>query len=291
MHPLSESRAVAESHVAQTRLVVIPCYNERKRLAADAFLQYAHGHKNVQLLFVDDGSTDGTADLLDELAALSDGRITVLKMATNCGKAAAVAAGLRRGIRIGAGVVGYLDADLATPLQEFQRLLEIQEQTGVEAVLGSRVGMAGYDIQRSRVRSLLGRAYASLASQALDMQIHDTQCGAKVFSLSPALEQALETPFATRLAFDVELLARMREADPDVRYLEVPLRRWVEVPGSKVSFPDMVQALGDLARLSRPGTRLSRELRNARRARQRRRPAPKRPSWTQQTPECLPDPR
>ena len=232
-----------------TKVAVIPCYNERERLAGEVFLRYAF--EGTHLVFVDDGSTDGTGELLADLATRSEGRIGVLTMHRNGGKAAAVQAGLRHAISMGADVVGYLDADLATPVEEFHRLLEIQERTGADAVLGSRVGMAGYQIDRTRLRGYLGRVFAFAASTVLGFQVHDTQCGAKVFPLSYALLRALREPFATELAFDVELLARMRQADPEVRYLEVPLRSWTDVRGSKVHFTDMVEASLDLVRLAR----------------------------------------
>jgi hypothetical protein len=111
--------------------------------------------------------------------------------------------------------------------------------------------MAGYDIDRTRLRGYLGRVYAFAASTVLGFQVHDTQCGAKVFPLSYALLRALREPFATELAFDVELLLRIRQADPEARYLEVPLRSWTDVRGSKVRFADMVEATLDLVRLAR----------------------------------------
>jgi len=233
-------------------VVVIPCYNEEGRLAIEDLLSFA-ARAEVELLFVDDGSTDRTGAVLDELASRGDGRIHVHRLPRNHGKGAAVQAGMSEAMSWGPDVVGYLDADLSTPTEEFERLLAVRRRTDADVVLGSRVGLIGYDVRRSAVRHYLGRLFATAASLVLSIQIYDTQCGAKVFRASGALEQALATPFRTRWVFDVELLARIRAADPAVHLLEVPLRRWCDVRGSKLSLRQMLLAARDLLLLTRSG--------------------------------------
>jgi glycosyltransferase involved in cell wall biosynthesis len=234
-------------------VVVIPCYNEEGRLASEDLLSFA-ARSEVELLFVDDGSADRTGAILEGLANRGDGRIHVHRLPRNHGKGAAVQAGMSEAVSWGADVVGYLDADLSTPTEEFERLLAVREHTDADVVLGSRVGLIGHDVKRSAVRHYLGRLFATAASLVLRAQIYDTQCGAKVFRVSRPLEQALGTPFRTRWVFDVELLARLRAADPGVHMLEVPLRRWCDVRGSKLSVRQMLLAARDLLVLTRSGS-------------------------------------
>lgn len=231
-------------------VVVVPCYNEERRLATEVFLAFVRRHE-TKLLFVDDGSRDGTAAVLRGMAEQGGGRIEALRLPANCGKGRAVQAGLRHAMSRGADVVGYLDADLSTPPDELERLIAVRARTNVDVVLGSRVGLVGHDVKRSVTRHYLGRVFATAASLVLRLQIYDTQCGAKVFRVSPALEQALKTPLRTRWAFDLELLVRLRDADPCIRLLEVPLRSWHDVGGSNLTVWHMLLAVRDLLLLTR----------------------------------------
>lgn len=231
-------------------VIVIPCYNEEQRLAVDEFVAFARA-SDSRLLFVNDGSRDGTSALLAELTRESRGQIESLALAENQGKGAAVHAGLREAIARGAEVVAYLDADLSTPLAEIERLIATREASGADAVLGSRVALLGHQIRRSAVRHYLGRAFATVASLILGQPVYDTQCGAKVFLVSPALKQALAEPFRTRWVFDVELLARMFATDQSIRCLEVPLLEWRDVDGSKLTPRRMLAAGRELLTLRR----------------------------------------
>jgi glycosyltransferase involved in cell wall biosynthesis len=231
-------------------VVVIPCHNEANRLATERFLSFAR-QSETQLLFVDDGSTDATHQILGAMAGAAPDRISAIRLASQSGKGGAVRAGLRTAIAAGADVVAYLDADLSTPLEELARLLAARRETDADAVLGSRVGLLGHDVQRSPARHYLGRIFATAASSVLGLQIYDTQCGAKVFRVCPALEQALAPPFRTRWVFDVELIARLQRADAGIRLVEVPLQQWRDVGGSKLTVWDMFLAARDLLMLSR----------------------------------------
>jgi glycosyltransferase involved in cell wall biosynthesis len=237
--------------------LVVPCYNEERRLDRGALLAMVDGRADVRLLLVDDGSRDGTRAVLEVLAAARPGRIEALVLEENGGKAEAVRAGMRAALAAGAEVVGYFDADLSTPPEEMLRLLDVMRTSGPAVVLGSRVALLGSDIHRTAARHYLGRVFASIASLVLEVRVYDTQCGAKLFRRSPALEAALEAPFLSRWAFDVELLGRLFAGTPDVpglppgQVVEVPLRTWHDVPGSKLKPKAMVGALGDLLRIGR----------------------------------------
>jgi dolichyl-phosphate beta-glucosyltransferase len=234
--------------------IVVPCYNEAHRLDRAAFeAKLASNDCSTTLLFVDDGSTDGTAALLAAIAATNPARASVVVMAENRGKAEAVRTGMRAALEAGARCVGFWDADLATPLHhvaEFAALLD--SQPGIDVVMGTRVRMLGRHIDRSGSRHLIGRVYATLASVALGLPVYDTQCGAKLFRRSAALERALEQPFRSRWSFDVELLQRLQHGWGDRgndRILEVPLPAWRDVGRSNVSLSSGAAAFAVLCAL------------------------------------------
>lgn len=223
------------------RVVVVPCFNEARRLDVDALLALADAR--TALLLVDDGSGDETLAVLRAAAARDPARVAVLALGDNGGKGEAVRAGLRAALDGGARVVGYLDADLSTPASEMRRVLDVlNERAGVDVVLGARVGLLGRDVQRSSVRHYLGRVFATVASMSLGLRVYDTQCGAKAFRAGEPLRKALSTSFSSRWAFDVELLSRLLvDLDAD-RFFELPLDTWSDVGGSKLTARAMVKA-------------------------------------------------
>ncbi len=215
------------------------------------------GEPEIAVVLVDDGSTDETPALLDDFAKRHPHAVTVLHLDKNSGKGEAVRRGLMQAIESGAKWVGYFDADLATPVDELKRLVDIalHQPSQVRAVLASRVKLLGTNIKRSPVRHYLGRVFATGASMVLELPVYDTQCGAKVFRVDDVLHQVLAKPFATRWVFDVELLQRLSEAfrerglEPEKCIVEVPLQEWTNVGGSKLGVTAMAQAGWQLLRL------------------------------------------
>lgn len=242
------------------RIVVIPCHNESRRLEVERLLALARDD-DVRLLFVDDGSTDRTLAVIRKMRERAPDRIAILSLERNVGKAEAVRRGMLRALRDRPAYIAYFDADLSTPPDELLRLFHIARTEEAGVVLAARVALLGREIHRSGVRHYLGRAFATAASLVLRLPVYDTQCGAKVFEVSPALEAALEEPFCASWAFDVELLGRLlvgwRAAPPlpVERFVEVPLHRWRDVPGSHLRPWHMAQAAIDLGRV---GVRLDR---------------------------------
>ena len=223
-------------------IVVVPCYNEARRLNTRAFTQCRISGHWVEFLFVNDGSADGTLEVLQQLRCASPDTIRVRDQQPNQGKAEAVRAGMLEALETGADFVGYWDADLATPLAALPRFLEVfEDRPDVSAVLGSRVKLLGRTIERRAWRHYLGRVFATLVSEMLRLAVYDTQCGAKLFRSTPALRSVLARRFTTSWLFDVEILARMISENPGgtaavARSLyELPLDEWRDVPGSKLT--------------------------------------------------------
>jgi glycosyltransferase involved in cell wall biosynthesis len=153
-----------------TTIVVVPCYNEAKRLNVAAFGDFFERCSDVTLLMVDDGSTDDTPLVIERLRQRHPRRVLTLRLGANVGKGEAVRRGMLTAIRRRAAFVGYWDADLATPLDEIPRLRAVLNQQPERIlVMGSRVALLGRRIQRRWRRHVLGRAFATAASIVLGL--------------------------------------------------------------------------------------------------------------------------
>jgi glycosyltransferase involved in cell wall biosynthesis len=237
--------------------LVVPCYNEELRFQSEAFAAFLAAEPDVQLLFVNDGSSDGTLARLQEFCAEHPGQSSLLDIQPNGGKAEAVRRGMLHAMATSSSsTVGFWDADLATPLDaypEFRHVLETHPQA--EMVFGARIRLLGRHVSRNPMRHYAGRVFATTVSLTLGLPIYDSQCGAKVFRASERLKQVLAQPFVSRWIFDVEILARFLTAwraeglSPVDRIYELPLQVWVDVPGSKVKLSDFVRSFTDLLRI------------------------------------------
>lgn len=239
--------------------IVVPCYNEAQRLDAAAFEAELERRPDLQFLFVNDGSRDATAEILNGIARRHR-RAEALHLERNGGKAEAVRQGMRYACtRPAAELVGFWDADLATPLadiEEFERTLA--RRTDIEAVLGARLPLKGRRIHRRKIRQLLGGVFSFAASLCLGGRFVDTQCGAKLFRASGELYHVLERPFLARWIFDVEIVARWRqlrtflgESPIEQRLFEQPVDEWHEVAGSKLKSGDFGKAALELTKIWR----------------------------------------
>jgi glycosyltransferase involved in cell wall biosynthesis len=246
-------------------VLVVPCFNERARLDPDGFRELLQDDR-LRLVFVDDGSTDDTRALLAAFAARHPQRIALLALPENRGKAEAVRQGMRAALSGGAALVGYVDADLATPPEELLRLIELMRARPLQILIAARVGLLGRAIERSALRHYLGRVFATAASVVLRLRIYDTQCGAKLFRSGPALQAALAQPFISRWVFDVELIGRLLLGSPDTpavplgAIVEEPLRAWRDVKGSKVRPVHALGVAADLLLIERDFQRRKRAL-------------------------------
>ena len=236
-------------------VIVVPCYNEAARLDLPAFRAALAQQPALSFVFVNDGSTDDTQALLDGFAAEHPTRVVVAVLAQNGGKAEAVRHGILHAGAAGARLVGYWDADLATPLTAVPEFVRVLADPDVQLVLGSRVQLLGRDIRRRPARHYIGRVFATAASLLLGLAVYDTQCGAKLMRATPLMLQAFQRPFRVRWCFDVELLARVLgmqargEIDVERQCVELPLAAWEDRSGSKLGLRQVPQIVAELVRL------------------------------------------
>lgn len=240
--------------------LVIPCYNEAARLLPEEFSDFCANNQWLSFIFVDDGSRDATHDVLTRLAARAPQQMSVLRLASNSGKAEAVRRGVLQALSSEAELVGFWDADLATPLYNVEQFLRIFEKPEVQLVMGSRVKLLGRNIRRSPARHYLGRGFASVAALALGMSVYDTQCGAKIFRANDTFREIFAKRFELGWTFDIEMLARLMRIsersgiDPESQIVELPLQAWLDAPGSKLRpshFPKVAWELGKLLVIAR----------------------------------------
>lgn len=225
--------------------IIVPCYNEAKRLDIDAFINFINVERNFHLCFVNDGSSDETLEVLHKMRKQAPLRITVLNLEQNVGKAAAVKAGANYLFnRVDASYVGYLDADLSTDFKDFKILVEkLHSNEELSMVFGSRaVSEAG--IIRNPLRGLLSKVIKTFIFFILRLPVKDTQCGAKVFrrELIPVI---FRKDFICRWLFDVEIFLRMKSKYGTRKVMnhmkELALQRWIHVEDSKLGMKDALQ--------------------------------------------------
>lgn len=230
--------------------LVIPCYNESRRLVVGEFLDALRKYSYLTFVFVDDGSKDDTAEILAYLEHASPA-VRACYLPRNVGKGEAVRQGISWALaNTTCEAVGFWDADLATPLAELDAFVKVLDDDATcEAVLGARWPHLGVQIDRNVFRHCTGGFLKVLIRLVLGAPVYDTQCGAKIFRRNCAA-RVFNRPFRSRWLFDVEVLKRIGSPENLRTVREVPLSFWRDVKGSKVGFLDSVRVLPDLVRIA-----------------------------------------
>jgi dolichyl-phosphate beta-glucosyltransferase len=251
---------VRESHMANLTLVV-PVFNESHRWQDDYWSDLL-SLDQVRWIFVDDGSTDQTYEILMKLP--SPARYEILRLSTNQGKGEAVRAGilhffdsqetdarllLQHSTR-SPDLVGFIDADGSITKSDVSRIFEIAKtkislktepasnypHLPVNAIWSSRVALNGRNIERKISRHYIGRIINTLLSPNFHSIPYDPQCGFKIFEASGNFKKSIEMPFKTRWFFDLEIVLKWKkENESELNIWEEPLETWKEISGSHLS--------------------------------------------------------
>lgn len=234
--------------------VVIPCYNEEKRLLSEEFKSFVHKNLGYHLCFVNDGSTDNTLEVLRELEKGYEGRISVYDCEKNGGKAEAVRQGMLHLAKESQfDYIGFLDADLSTNFDDFADLVTTITGSEFKIVSGSRISRMGANITKESARKLISMSINFIIRKTLGMEFRDTQCGAKVMT-KDMVEMLFEKKFLTKWLFDVEIFMRMKKLfggeEAKKMLCEQPLKRWIHADGSKLSFKDSFKILGQIGQIA-----------------------------------------
>lgn len=246
-----------------TTCIVVPCYNEGIGISIEEYSNFLDNYTNTPICFVNDGSTDNTMDLLHVLKEKYNNQIHILSLAKNSGKAEAVRAGINYcNENFDYQIIGYLDADLATTLEEFI-LVSHYLKEGIVFCFGSRIRKIGSTIIRENSRFLIGRIIATFISNILDLKVYDTQCGCKVFTKEIST-RLFQKPFISKWLFDVELFFRMIQLFGKEKAIlkmhEVPLKSWIEKGNSKVKPTYFFKLWLDLYTIKKEYTNISKAI-------------------------------
>ena len=240
----------------QALALVIPCYNETGRLQQEALINWVLTHSNVHIYLVNDGSSDGTADMIEALHQAYSDSIFALQLSKNGGKAEAVRRGMLYALAHGNyDYIGYWDADFSAPLSEIDWMLDFCGGSFDHTlILGTRLSRLGSRINRKFSRHLLARVFSTITSKVLGLAVYDTQCGAKWVKIQE-IPDLFGQVFVSKWLFDIELLARLikkyNRAYVYAHSLEIPLKNWSEISGSKLKLRDFLKAPLELWQISR----------------------------------------
>ena len=196
-----------------------------------------------EIIIVNDGSTDGTAELAEKFTFLCP-YLRVIHLDKNRGKGCAV----RRGILDAKGQYILLcDADLSTPISEADKLIHILYGSRYDIVIGSRkLPQSQIEVRQPLYREFLGEVFSIMVRMFLIRGIKDTQCGFKCFTQ----RSAKRIFFKQRLngfSFDVEVLYLARKYGFFIK--EVPVR-WLNSPQTSVKLiPDSIKMFIDLLKI------------------------------------------
>jgi dolichyl-phosphate beta-glucosyltransferase len=225
--------------------VIIPAYNEEKRLGPtltrirEYFAGRAMGPAEIEIIVVDDGSTDGTSQVAGECAREMPS-LRVVSNRTNHGKGYSV----RQGMLEARGRIAlFTDADLSTPIEEFEKLFAAI-QAGNDVAIGSRaVDRSLITVHQSRFREVAGMIFNGFVRLVTGLPFHDTQCGFKAF-VRERCRIIFEQQRIDWFGFDPEILFLARRHG--LRTAEVPVR-WAHDQATKVRVvSDSLRMLGDL---------------------------------------------
>lgn len=224
--------------------LVIPCFNEEKRINISMWQSIVDKFPNCHWIFVNDGSSDGTSTLLRKLTGEN---VHQLDLPMNHGKGNAVRAGLNHVItppplsplgQLNFSKIGYLDSDGAFDESDIASILsiaaeKIESEPFYNVIIGARVKLAGRQIERDKTRHYLGRLISTFICLGWEKAPYDTQSGFKIFSFDSFFCEAVNVPFRTSWFFDIELILRL-DALNSVKIWEIPLMKWDEIGKSSI---------------------------------------------------------
>jgi dolichyl-phosphate beta-glucosyltransferase len=202
-------------------------------------------------VFVDDGSTDNTKNLINDLNLSNIKNITMSK---NCGKSEAIRTGMlwsSKNFFSEFESIGYIDSDGAfnkNDIEHFNKVFkEKYKANDYISLWASRVALSGRKINRNPVRHIIGRVVSLIVSARRNNIAYDTQCGLKYFPFDNRTMALFEKKFKTRWFLDIEVFIRFTLSNQkQMKIWEEPLMHWDEIPGSKINLKQIYVVFKEL---------------------------------------------
>ncbi len=229
--------------------LIIPCYNEEKRIQKDLVISLLDTTA-ADVYLANDGSTDKTLKVISNITEGYENRCFILNYKSNKGKATTIYNAVNEVLKRNYTHIGYFDADFATPPKEIARMLTYVQKKPEVFVIGSRVKLLNSKIHRKFYRHIIGRIIVTIVNIKFDLGIYDTQCGAKIFPESIA-RKAFNKPFLTSWLFDMEVFIRLKNNNLLSLGKELPLHHWKDVDGSKLGWKTAFKILKEIVILYR----------------------------------------
>ena len=242
--------------------MVVPCFNEAHRFPRRYWEDLIHSKPSIHWIFVNDGSSDSTGLILQETTKGTTAE--VINNEKNLGKGNSVRVGFIHALNKSTKfkTLGYIDSDGAFSKFDLERLLEKSHElglskSGIDALLSSRVALAGHEINRNPSRHYIGRLIATYLTRDWFGAPYDTQSGLKLFSNSSSFQNSLKESFQTSWFVDIEIMSRIGiENGGKLSLWEEPLTSWSDISGSKLNIKhapkllwEMLMARSEVSRL------------------------------------------
>jgi len=232
--------------------IVVPCFNEAHRFPMQYWKDLVHDENGIHWIFVNDGSSDKTSLILQEL--IRDSSAEVIHNLRNLGKGNSVREGFLYALEQSSQykTLGYMDSDGAFSKKDLLQLIKKVDELGIsnqtyDAILSSRVALAGHHINRNPSRHYIGRVIATYLTRNWVDAPYDTQSGLKLFSNSNSFQKVINEAFQTSWFVDIEIMTRIGIENGGILNLwEEPLTSWSDMAGSKLNFqhaPNLVREM------------------------------------------------
>jgi dolichyl-phosphate beta-glucosyltransferase len=228
-------------------LCIIPFYNEANRIDRLKFDNIFHQFSYIDFLLINDGSIDTTQSILLTFEHKFK-NVSVVNNNINQGKGESIRNGFLKALESKYQYVGFLDSDFATPFSEFDRLLNYAANNQVDVIFGSRILLLGSNIRRNTLRHYLSRIIVTFINIVFSLKIYDTQCGCKIFNLS-IVEKISQEKYISKWLFDVEIFIKIKKIKSTYKIIEMPLKEWNEIRGSKIKFIDFIKIPIDIIKI------------------------------------------
>ena len=233
----------------QDLFMIVPCFNEEKRINLDYWNKLSE-ITNVNWIFVNDGSNDGTKNLLTQISNSS-----LINLERNSGKAEAIRKGILETFNSNQSDIfhfGYLDADSAFKFEDIKNIIKLSfsKESTYDSHWGSRVALSGRNITRNNIRHILSRILITIFGYRLGNLPYDPQTGFKIFKFNKVQMAIFDKNFETKWFVDLEILLRFKAiSNKDMKVWEEPVNTWKDIAGSKIRGLELITVFRDLVKI------------------------------------------